>query len=234
MTTFIDQAKEVLTTEQVTKLELLARKSADFETSNAEDAELMELKKEVKRLVANRDRQKNLGFLKDGDYQLDDILEVMGTSKKQLIKDSGFTLADIINSLGVSKKEVVAAVNKAFPKEAGSASFNGVLATYGSEDITLTNRITKSVGKLITEGAEKTFVSNLTDAGKVWMMENYVSETGPYKGQTIYPNINMIATKFKFAKATLRKELGLDVKKEEPKAPPASEEKKEVKAKKAA
>ena len=63
---FIDDAKELLNNEQFTKLQLLARKSADFETTIEEDMELAELKLEVKNLVAKRDAAKNLEFLKTG------------------------------------------------------------------------------------------------------------------------------------------------------------------------
>ena len=55
---FIDDAKELLNNEQFTKLQLLARKSADFETTIEEDMELAELKLNVKNSVAKRDAAK--------------------------------------------------------------------------------------------------------------------------------------------------------------------------------
>lgn len=192
MSAFIDQAKEVLTTEQMSRLELLARKSADFDTNSDEDSEFIKLKQEVKRLVATRDRQKNLSFLKDGQYPLKDILE-------------------IYKGIGNTKKQALQAINEVFPKDAGSAEagFAGVLATYGNEDVTLNSRITKVLGKTIADGGVKMLVANLTDAGKEWITQSYVSEKGPYKGQTIFGNINKIATKFKFNKDALKKELSL-------------------------
>lgn len=212
MSTFLEQAKEVLSAEKVTRLELLARKSAEFDTNSDEDHEFIELKKEVKQLLATRDRQKNLAFLKDGAYDIKDILEVMGTNHQEVIKNSGLSLADIFKALGVNKKQVTQAVNEAFPKDGSNsnqAKFEYPLATYGTEDVTLNSRISKELGKLIKEGGEKGFIANLTDAGRDWIKQSYTSEKGPYKGQQIFGNLNFIAQKFKFNKDTLKKELGL-------------------------
>lgn len=46
---FIDDAKELLTEIEFTKLQLLGKKSADFETTQEEDQELVELKALVKK-----------------------------------------------------------------------------------------------------------------------------------------------------------------------------------------
>lgn len=232
MSTFIEQAKEVLSSEKVTRLELLARKSADFETSVDEDNELFELKKEVKQLIATRDRQKNLEFLKVGAYEIKDILEVMGTTHADVVKNSGLSLADIFKALNVNKKQVTQASNEFFKGVVSTDGdgkpkfYDGVFATYGAEDINLNARIGKELGKLIAQGGEKTFVANLTDSGKEWIVKSYLSEKGPYKGQQIFKNLNDMAQKFKFNKETLKKELGLIKVEEKVPAPTKKQEKK--------
>lgn len=230
MSVFLDQAKEVLTSEQANRLELLNRKSHDFDTNSDEDEELLNLKKEVKKLVATRDRQKNLGFLKDGGYAIEDILEVMGTSKEKLVKESGMTLAQILTVVGGDKKKVMAAVNQAFPKTA-TEIHAGVLATYGSEDLDLSVR-NKKVADLVLKGGVKALVEGLTPTGSEWIMKNYLSKKGPYKNKLIYPNLNLVANKFKFDKEELKQELGI-IPKPAPEVEPVVEEKPAGKAKKA-
>jgi len=233
MISFIDQAKEVLTAEKASRLEMLNMKSHNFDTSTEEDEELFAIKKEVKQLIATRDRQKNLGFLKDGGYALEDILEVMGTSKQQLVKESGMTLSQILAVLGGDKKKVMKAVNEAFPKSVAEAAaeaskpFVGVLATYGSEDLDMDVR-NKKVAALVAEGGEEGLIKALTDNAKEWIVKSYISDKGPFKGKPIYPNINVVATKFKFNKDILKQELGIIPKP----APVVEEEKPAVKAKK--
>lgn len=221
MSAFIEQAKEVLNNEQVTRLELLARKAADFETTTEEDNELFELKKEVKKLIADRDRNKNLAFLKDGAYSVKEVLASMGADHQAVIKDSGLSINDIFKLMAITKKQAMQAVREVYTaggnKEGDSVT---VIATYGSDDITM-GRNSRELNAKVLSGKEKTLIANLTDTGRTWIMENYVSDKGPYKGQTIYPNINAVAQKFKFNKDELKKELGLikEEKKAETKAP---------------
>lgn len=225
---FIDQAKEVLQPEQVTRLELLAMKSANLESSMEEIDEMKALKQEVVRLIANRDRQKNLSFLKDGQYDINDILDVMGVKHEHIIQKSGMTLSDIFKVLNVTKKQATQAMNEVF-KKGGTTDdngFNGVLAVYGSEDVTM-GRNNREANKLVISGGEKAFVSNLTDSGREWMTKTRKATAGPYVGQDIYDGINKVAQKFKFNKETLKKELGL-IKAEE-KAPATQNKKQEAK-----
>jgi hypothetical protein len=191
---FIDQAKEVLTPEQVTRLELLAMKSANFETSMEEIDEMKALRQEVTKLIANRDRQKNLAFLKDGAYDIKDILEAMGKDHHAVIKDSGLNIRDIFKLLNITKKEAMSAIKEVYVGGAvggnDSSKFNGVIAVYGSEDFSLNARVTKELGKRVAEGGEKKFVENLTDSGREFMMQSRKATAGPYIGQDIYDGIN--------------------------------------------
>ncbi|WZB69154.1 hypothetical protein WJ968_21005 [Achromobacter xylosoxidans] len=60
---FIHDAQEILSQQDYAKLKELQQKSAEFETTKAEEEELYQLKKNVHDGVALRDREKNLAFL---------------------------------------------------------------------------------------------------------------------------------------------------------------------------
>ncbi len=182
---FIDNAKEVLTSEEFTKLELLNRKSADFDTTSEEDQELMALKKKVKETIAQRDKEKNLSFIKE--YTLMEILSVFKPSKDDWDKATGAL----------------------FPKPVVEVS--EAISTYkiGDKEHSVKNgeRPVKELGQAIKAGKEKAFVKHLTDFGKKFMAITHVAEAGPYAGDTIYDSVNAIALRFKFDKAVLLKEL---------------------------
>lgn len=186
MAHFLDQAKEVLTTEQVRRLEDLAKKAADFESNQEEDTELFNLKKEVKKLVANRDREKNLSFLKEG----------------------GYTIAELLKAVGATKDDITKAVKELFPAEAKSNE-PLVIATYGTEDFNINARVPTALAKTIKTGKEKTLIKNLTEKGREWILDDREVKKGKYKGTFVYPNINKLNQKFGFDKETLKKELGL-------------------------
>lgn len=182
---FIEQAKEVLTSEEVAKLELLARKSADFETTHEEDNELIGLKKKVKEAIAQRDKEKNLAFVKE--YTLIEILQVFKPTQDDLNK----------------------AIKTLFPKE--KAAVSEAIAKYKIGDkvheVKNGERPVKALSEEIQKHKEKGFVKALTDFGKAFMKETHVADAGPYAGETIYDSVNAIATRFKFNKAALLKEL---------------------------
>lgn len=207
MSDFMENAKAVLESTKFARFELLHMKQNLLEVTDEEDMEFLSLKREVKKLVADRDRQKNLGFLKEAAYDINDILSVMGITKESIVKQ--FTLQDLIKMVATDRKTVNKAVAIAFP--AVKAANSGVLATFGNEDFSMGPRVTKALGSTIQKGGVKGFVEALTDAGKMYMMENYKSDAGPYKGSIIYPNVNTIATKFKFDKKALRIALGIDI-----------------------
>ena len=101
---FIDDAKELLTEIEFTKLQLLGKKSADFETTQEEDQELVELKALVKKKAAQRDAEKNLEFLKTGQYSVATIL--------QIIKNQPFSIKEVLQILEVDQKELAKATKE--------------------------------------------------------------------------------------------------------------------------
>lgn len=206
---FIDDAKELLTDEQFTKLQLLARKSADFETTFDEDKELAELKSNVKNLVAKRDAAKNLEFLKTGQYSIETIIELM--------KPKTYDLNKILVLLEVSKEKLSKSLKELYPTQKENLD----IAIYQDGDksypFNLANRVETALSKLIQAGKEKAFANALTEQGKIWILQNHISEKGKFKGETIYPNLSIICTKLKFDKKTLLNELNEKAEKEETK-----------------
>jgi hypothetical protein len=216
MATFLEQAKEVLaqSPEKISRLELLARKSADFDTTSEEDSELMDLKKEVKTKVATRDRDQNLRFIKEGGYSVEDVLGAMGVDTNHFIKK--MTLSEVLKTFNSSRKEINSAVKKHFDALNPKEPMKFPIATYFQEDVFFDKRMTTAVSKAVKEGGVKGFVANLTDSGKSWLLENHVPTMGKFKDVTIYPNVSLVATKFKMDKIELMKELNI-TKKEKPK-----------------
>ena len=187
---FIDDAKELLTEIEFTKLQLLGKKSADFETSQEEDQELVELKALVKKKVAQRDAEKNLEFLKTGQYSIAIILQILEVDQKELAK---------------ATKEI-------WPKAAASTDVTEAIATYKigekTYEIKMGERLEdREIGAAIKQGGVKKFIANLTEFGKEWITKSHVSDQGPFSGKTIFPNINSVALRFKFEKNDLKKEL---------------------------
>jgi len=191
---FLDQAKEVLDEAKVARLAELAKKSADFDTSSDEDTELFNLKAEVKKAIATRDREKNLTFLKDGGYTIEDILRFMKADEK--------SIKDALKTLHPTDKAVY-------------VPFDGVLATYGTDDYKLTGS-TRALGAKVKAGGEATFVANLTEGGKEWMLKSRKKNKGT---GVIHYNVNAMASRFKFDKNKLMDALGIN-KKEEAKQTP--------------
>ena len=204
---FIDDAKELLTDEQFTKLQLLARKSADFETTFDEDKELAELKSNVKNLIAKRDAAKNLEFLKTGQYSIETIIELM--------KPKTYDLNKILVLLEVSKEKLNKSLKELYPIQKESLD----IAVYQDGDksypFNLANRVEAALSKLIKAGKEKAFATALTEEGKAWILKNHISPKGKFKDQTIYPNLSIICTKLKFDKEILLNELTGKAEKEE-------------------
>lgn len=218
---FLDQAKEVLDEAKVTRLELLARKSADLETTSEEDSELFTLKDEVKKAIASRDRAKNLSFLKHAGYSIKEILEEMGADHQAVIKDSGLTISDILKLLQVTKKEAQTALKQVYQSgnatSTTTATFDGVLAIYGTKELKLTDRMKAEFSNEIKAGGIATFVANLTAEGKEWLLQSRKKERGTGE---IYDNVNKMKTKFGFDNKQLLEALKkADEPKEEVKAP---------------
>ena len=184
---FLDDAKEALG-EKFDKLQLLARKSADFEATQDEENELAELKASVRTFVSQRDRAKNLEFIKTGGFSVAEVLRVMGATKEQVNK----------------------AVAELFPAQIGPIL--GTVKTKNESGKEVVEEIRS--GKGLSREAmkelkanEKAFVKCLSADGKSHLLEQHISEAGPYKGQKIYTNIGPVITRFKLDKAKFLKEL---------------------------
>ena len=206
---FLDTAKELLTEQDFTKIQLLAKKSADFETTAEEDEELLNLKNQVKNLMAKRDAAKNLEFLKTNPYPIETIIELM--------KPKAYDLNKVLTLLEVNKEQLSKSLKELYPTQKESLD----IAIYQDGDksytFNLANRVETALSKLIKAGKEKAFATALTQEGKAWILKNHISEKGKFKDQTIYPNLSIICTKLKFDKEVLLNELNVKAEKEEPK-----------------
>lgn len=206
MANFLDNAKSVLEDGELSTLTSLAEKTANFDTNSEEDKQFMELKMKVKRLLAEKDKDKNLAFLSDNDsFTLQDVIRVMKPKKETVI------LKDILSTIGYTKDEISKTVKAMFPAVATAVS--EPIATYkiGEVDTHFKNgeRLKGELPKAIKAGKEKGFVKHLTEFGKKYMLVNHEATGGPFAGDTIYDNIGKICTKFAFDPATLKKELGI-------------------------
>lgn len=196
---FIDDAKELLNDEQFTKLQLLARKSADFETTIEEDKELAELKLNVKNSVAKRDAAKNLEFLKTGQYSIETVLELMNSQTYDLVK--------VLQILQVDKEKLNKAIKQLYPTQTTDLDISVYSINEKPQAYNLSKRITTELSNAIKKGGVKEFVKNLTVDGRAWLEKNHISPKGKFKDKTIYPNVSTVAIKLKLDKDELIKEL---------------------------
>lgn len=196
---FIDDAKELLNNEQFTKLQLLARKSADFETTIEEDMELAELKLNVKNSVAKRDAAKNLEFLKTGQYSIETVLELMNSQTYDLVK--------VLQILQVDKEKLNKAIKQLYPTQTTDLDISVYSINEKPQAYNLSKRITTELSNAIKKGGVKEFVKNLTVDGRTWLEKNHISPKGKFKDKTIYPNVSTVAIKLKLDKDELIKEL---------------------------
>ncbi|WP_428147024.1 hypothetical protein [Delftia acidovorans] len=192
---FMDDAKDVLSADDFSILEKLAKKVAEFDTNSDEDKQFIDLKQAVKKALAERDRAKNLAFLKDGGYSIVEILKAMGITREQfndakaeLFPNAPVATETIANYPNL-KDDKQQAVDGAFKMGAG--------------------RMPSELSNAIKKGKEKGFVANLTEFGKTWIKEFTIPTQGPYKDQKIYKNLNDVAQRLKFNKDALKKELHL-------------------------
>ena len=192
---FLDDAKEILVSEDFTKLQFLNQKSANFETTSDEEGELHTLKQKVRNGIATRDRAKNLAFLQGKTY-----------SAVEVLKAGGYTA-----------KEVKAAIKEIFGSAAPSTG-NGApaeaVAKYkvkggGEQELSLTGRLTPEMREFLKSANPKSLIAGLTEFGKKWAAEFTVPTQGPYSGKHIYNNLNTLAKRVGKDKAALMKELGI-------------------------
>jgi hypothetical protein len=190
---FMDDAKDVLSADDFAVLEKLAKKVAEFDTNSDEDKQFLDLKQKVKKGLAERDRAKNLAFLKDGGYSVAEILRAMGITRDQFNQAK----SELFPNAPVATETIAVYAN--LKDEKGNAVDGNFKMGAG--------RMPKELSNAIKKGKEKGLVANLTDFGKAWIAESSVPTQGPYQGQKIYKNLGDVAMRLKFNKDTLKKEL---------------------------
>lgn len=183
---FLDDAKEALK-ERFDRLELLNRKVASFESTPDEDKELFDLKAEVIQFVAQRDKQKNLAFLKTGGFSLVDVLTAMSATKEQINKAVSQMFPPAIGMVLGEVKTVIDGKEKSEAIQMGKALSREAMASL--------------------KGNEKAFVKCLNAEGKAHLLATHISDAGPFKNKQIFTNLPPILTRFKLDKEKLVKEL---------------------------
>lgn len=193
---FLTNAQETLSAEELDLLKQLQAKSSNFEATPAEEKQLYELKEQVVKAVANRDKMKNLSIIGNKVYGLDEILSASGYSDDEI------------------KKHFNNKYKKAVEKEA----VDFAVYTDGNTTFTLNTdqRILKEQKAMIAKAGVKGFITSVTD--KDWLMKESTITRGPSVGQKTYPNLKLVATKTGLDYEKLLKELQA---KKEPAAKPA-------------
>lgn len=197
MATFIEEAQALLSAEKFNRLEMLRMKSNSFETNQDEEKEFSDLKNEVRKAIAQRDKDKNLAFIADPSIELIDILRVKKVTREEINK-----AIKVLFPVVPMATEIVA--NIPYKNKAGKEAIAGVKFGTGDEV-----RIDRQASNEIKKIGVKGFVKNLTDFGKTWIIESHVAEGGPKSGETVFDNLPKVALRFKFNIADLKKELGI-------------------------
>ncbi|MDO8775570.1 MAG: hypothetical protein Q7K57_44070 [Burkholderiaceae bacterium] len=81
---FLEDAKSALGEAQFNKLESLARKSTNFETTSEDDQDLIDLKQLVRNRVSARERAGHLSFLTEEKYSVQEVLAAMKATKEDI------------------------------------------------------------------------------------------------------------------------------------------------------
>jgi hypothetical protein len=192
---FMDDAKDVLSADEFASLEKLAKKVSEFDTNSDEDKLFFDLKSKVKKSLGERDRAKNLAFLKDGGYSIVEILKAMGITREQF----NDTKSELFPN--TPKISETIAIYKALKNESGVAT---------DYEFKMGGRMDKVLSDAIKKGKEKHFVANLTDFGKTWIAEVNIPTAGPYADKKIYKHVGDVVARIKsFSKDGLRKELNI-------------------------
>lgn len=194
MATFIEEAKALLTEEKFNRLELLRVKSNNFESTLDEEKEFFAIKEEVRTLISQRDKDKNLQFLADPSIALVDILRVKKATKEEINK-AVKTLFPPVTDL----TEIVAVIPYK-DKKGKDAVAEIRFGTGGS-------RLDRQANAEIIKIGVKGFLKHLTEYGKAWIVEKHIADRGPYAGTEVYDNVPKVCLRFKFKPEELKKEL---------------------------
>ncbi|WP_176290458.1 hypothetical protein [Burkholderia vietnamiensis] len=213
---FLTDAQEILAETEYNKLRELQRKSADFEATRQEEAELMDLKQQVYDGVAKRDREKNLSFLAGKAYPLEDVISAGGYSKEDI------SLVNLVKNFGITKEDWDKATKTLFPPETKNAI---EVAQYKVGDKTETlkmyERASSELSDVVKKGGIKGFAQHATNIE--WLTEFSVPDRGPHQGKKNYKNAGEVALRFKWDKNELVKAILARAEKEAKNAPKAEE-----------
>jgi hypothetical protein len=184
---FLDNAKEVLTEEEFTKLQELQTKSSDFESTPDEEKNLLELKNSVREKIAQRDKAKNLSFLNGKVY----------------------TIAELITAGGYSDEEIKKYYSEKFPRGANTEVRQYATIKVGETDVAIKTgeRISKEAKEAIKKMGVKKFVACITD--KPYFEEHTTPDVGIMAGKKVYKHINEQAKRLGFDVDAFKKELGI-------------------------
>lgn len=158
--TFIEEARAILSPEEMDILTALSVKSAAFETTAEEDKDLAGLKSKVHTAISDRDRLKSLEFL----------------------KSKSFSAFDVLKTANFTRQEVLKAVAQLFPSEVSEA-----ISTYATGAYKEGERMSKELKKAIDDGGVQGFVSGLTPFGRTFLSKSKVAAKGANAGKDSYP-----------------------------------------------
>ncbi|HDR9039751.1 hypothetical protein JAO10_07730 [Burkholderia contaminans] len=190
---FLDNAKEVLTEEEFTKLQELQTKSSDFEATPDEEKNLLELKNSVREKIAQRDKAKNLSFLNGKVY----------------------TIAEIITAGGYSNEEIKKYYSEKFPRGANTEVRQYATIKFKDKDgkeveeaIKTGERISKGAKEAIKKMGVAKFVELITD--KAYFIDHVSTPTvGIMANKKVYKHINEQAKRLEFDVEKFKQALGI-------------------------
>ncbi len=190
---FLEEAKQILTEQEFIRLELLIAKFTGNIETPEEEKELSILRNKVRAVLQEREALKGLEVLKSGNFTLSQVLKTLNPTEKELksyIK-ANFKTASTKEPITVGKvKYLIDGAEKE-----GEIIFNA-----GTE-----NKAPREMGEAVRNAKEAGFVKMLSPEGLAWVSKTHTATAGPTKGSKVWDNINQVATRFKFDKATLIK-----------------------------
>jgi len=193
--TFIEEAQSLLSADKFNRFELVRIKSNNFESSQEEEKEFYNLKNEVRTLISQRDKDKNLQFIVDPSISIIDILRVKKTTREEINK-----AVKVLFPTELTVTETIATIP--YKNKAGKDVVFQIKMGNG-----LGTRLDREASRAVQVMGVKGFIKHLTEFGKEYILKNHVADGGPKSGQTVYDNIPAIALKFKFKPEDIRKEL---------------------------
>lgn len=206
---FIADAKEILNAEELAQLELLARKSADFDTTSDEDIKLFELKKKVKEVVAKRDKMKNLAVIGNKAYALDELLEASGYTHQDIFSQYE-NITDLLIAAGYDEEKQQEHFENAFkkpPKPKSEVYFGEyVINSVGQKlEFKEGSRINKDAKEHVQKMPVKDFLNSIQPEAWAWISEINIPKQGPYKGKELYSNAKETAKRLELKEDELIK-----------------------------